>query len=112
MSTMPVRQPPPMPGRTPRGLREAIARWTPQLLADFEADWKRTIAETYNLAAAPAFTTRWWETFAIERDPDLAAHLHTLEDRAAEESDSARARELLEDVSRIKYSVRALEPGE
>ena len=113
MTTAPVHQsPPPMPGRTPRGLREAIIRYTPQLLTEFEAQWRQNIADTYNLAAAPAFVTRWWETFAIERDPELAAHVHDLEDRAADASDAAQAMELLEEVSRIKYSVRDLEPGE
>jgi hypothetical protein len=101
-----------MPGRTPRGLREAITQYTPHLLTDFEEDWQRSIATSYNLAAAPAFVARWWELFAIERDPALAAVVANREERAAETADLEEAHALLSEVSRIKRRVARLEPGE
>lgn len=103
---------PPMPERTPKALRRAIAEDAPQLLADFDNHWKRAIADTYDLGPVPAFVARWWCEYAIARDPGLDAHVRDLNSRAAETADFAEAQALLEEVSKIRYRTRELEPGE
>ncbi|WP_037678729.1 DUF6247 family protein [Streptomyces griseus] len=103
---------PPMPERTPKALREAIAEHAPVLLPDFDEHWKWAIADTYDLGPVPAFMARWWGGYAIARDPRLDAHVQDLEHRAAESTDIAEARALLEEVAKIRYRVRELEPGE
>ncbi|MEV6685098.1 hypothetical protein AB0N28_07125 [Streptomyces sp. NPDC051130] len=101
-----------MPERTIPALRAAIAAFTPQLLADFEANWRAKIADTYDIGAAPAFLARWWGAYALARDPELDHHVRDLEQRAAECADPDKAKDLLEEASKIHYRVAALEPGE
>lgn len=104
---------PPMPERTPKALREAIAEHTSELLPDFDAHWKRAIADTYDLGPVPAFMVRWWVEYAIARDPELDAHVHDLEHRAAYECrDIDEAKALLEEAAKIRYRMRELQPGE
>ncbi|MFD3587045.1 DUF6247 family protein [Streptomyces sp. NPDC058683] len=103
---------PPMPERTPRALRAAIAEHTPELLPDFDGHWKRAIADAYNLGPGQAFVARWWIEYAIARDPELDAHLHDLELRAAESTDIAEARALLEEAAKIRHRALRTEPGE
>lgn len=103
---------PPMPERTPKALRRAIAEDAPQLLPDFDKHWKWAIADTYDLGPVPAFVARWWIEYAIARDPKLDAHLHDLEHRAAEATDIAEARALLEEASKIRHEALRAEPGE
>ncbi len=102
---------PPMPERTPKALREAIARYAPSLLPDFDADWKRFIADTYDLAPVPAFMARWWGEYAIARDPLLAEKVHRLEDEAAEATDLTHAKALLEEAGHLRRAARQVEPG-
>jgi hypothetical protein len=103
---------PPMPERTPWALREAIAADTPSLLPDFEAHWRRAIGDAYDVGPMPAFLARWWCEYAIARDPRLDAHVAELQHRAAEATDIAEAKVLLDEVARIRYGTRKLEPGE
>ncbi|GHD99944.1 DUF6247 family protein [Streptomyces alanosinicus] len=103
---------PPMPERTPKALRRAIAQHTPTLLPDFDKHWKRAIADTYDAGPVPAFVARWWVEYAIARDPKLDAHLCDLEHRAAESTDIAEAKALLEEASTIRYRALRTEPGE
>ena len=103
---------PPMPEGTPKALRKAIAQHAPALLPDFDAHWKWAIADTYDLGPVPAFTARWWIEYAIARDPKLDAHLHDLEHRAAEATDTAEAKVLLEEASKIRHQALRTEPGE
>ncbi|MFE3857328.1 DUF6247 family protein [Streptomyces griseorubiginosus] len=103
---------PPMPERNPKALREAIARHAPQLLPDFDEHWKRAIADTFDIGPLPAFLARWWVEYAIARDPQLDAHVDDLHHRAAEATDYAVAKALLEEVSNIRYGARELEPGQ
>lgn len=85
---------PPMPERTPKALREAIA-------------------DAYDLGPVPAFMARWWGEYALARDPKLDAHVRDLEHRAAYEcTDITEAKTLLEEAAKIHYRVRELEPGE
>ncbi|MFF7982400.1 DUF6247 family protein [Streptomyces sp. NPDC007901] len=106
---------PPMPERTPKALRAAIAEHAPVLLPDFDRHWKRAIsssADTFNLPPVPAFMAFWWGEYALARDPRLDAHVHDLELRASESTEGAEARALLEEASKIRHRVQKLEPGE
>nr|WP_138897549.1 hypothetical protein [Streptomyces chryseus] len=108
----PSRGVPPMPERSIAALRAAIAAHAPQLLDDFEANWRAKIADTYDIGAAPAFLARWWGEYALARDPELDRHVRDLEARAAQCTDPDKAKDLLEEASRIHHSVRRLGPGE
>ncbi|WP_367134874.1 MULTISPECIES: hypothetical protein [Streptomyces] len=104
---------PPMPERTPKALRDAIARHAPQLLSDFDAHWKRYVADAYDISTVPAFMARWWGEYAIARDPQLDAHVTGLERRAAYEcSDLAEAKALLEEASNLRHMAARTEPGQ
>ncbi|MFQ6198555.1 DUF6247 family protein [Streptomyces sp. NPDC000405] len=116
MSTHPATQRPagvpPMPERSPKALREAIAAHAPQLLADFDRQWKRDIADTYDLTPVPAFLARWWTEYALARDPRLDARVSDLEDRAAEADGTAEARALLEQAAHLRRKAGHGEPGQ
>ncbi|MCL3994276.1 DUF6247 family protein [Streptomyces lavenduligriseus] len=101
-----------MPERTPKALRQAIAQHAPELLPDFDAHWKRAIADAYDVGPVPAFMARWWGEYALARDPELDAHVCDLEKRASESTDINEAKALLEEASKIHYRVRDLAPGE
>ena len=102
-----------MPERTPKALREAIAQHAPQgLLPDFDEHWKWAVADAYDIGTVPAFMARWWGEYAIARDMRLDARVIDLEHRAADSTDLAEAKALLEEVSHIRYAVQRLEPGQ
>ncbi|GHJ28262.1 hypothetical protein TPA0910_26950 [Streptomyces hygroscopicus subsp. sporocinereus] len=103
---------PPMPDRTPKSLRAAIAQHAPQLLVDFDRHWRRDIADAYDLAPVPAFMARWWGEYALARDPELEARVHRLEDEAAQEGDYARAKAMIEEAGRIRRTAAKAEPGQ
>ncbi|KAB1140613.1 hypothetical protein F7R91_35650 [Streptomyces luteolifulvus] len=104
---------PPMPERTPKALREAIARHASQLLPDFDEHWKWAVADAYDISTVPAFMARWWGEYAHARDPRLDAHVRDLEYRAAYEcTDSDEAKGFLEEASNIRHHARRLEPGQ
>ena len=103
---------PPMPERNPKALREAIAHHAPQLLPDFDEHWKLALADTFDIGPLPAFLARWWGQYAIARDPQLDAHVADLHHRAAEATDYAVAKALLEEVSEIRCGLQELEPGQ
>ncbi|WP_338696954.1 hypothetical protein V2W30_15180 [Streptomyces sp. Q6] len=102
---------PPMPERTPKALRAAIAQHAPQLLVDFDRHWRRDIADAYDLAPVPAFMARWWAEYALARNPELAAMVHGLEEAADKEADYARAKTLIEEAGRLRREVAKAEPG-
>ncbi|MFI1941217.1 DUF6247 family protein [Streptomyces purpureus] len=102
---------PPMPERNPKALRAAIAEHAPQLLADFDAHWKRAIADTYDLAPVPAFLARWWTEFALARDPELDKRVLQLEAEAADAADNATAMALLEQAAHLRREAGKAEPG-
>ncbi|MEV7415162.1 DUF6415 family natural product biosynthesis protein [Streptomyces sp. NPDC089919] len=54
----------PVPGTGVPALRAAIAAHAPQLLAEFEADWRARVADTYDVDAAPGFLARWRDAYA------------------------------------------------
>ncbi|WP_055552778.1 DUF6247 family protein [Streptomyces sp. NBRC 110028] len=103
---------PPMPERTPKSLRAAIAQHAPQLLVDFDRHWRRDIADAYDLAPVPAFMARWWGEYALARNPELEARVHRLEDEAAQERDYARAKSMIEEAGRIRRAAAKAEPGQ
>ena len=104
---------PPMPERTPKALRRAIAQHTPKLIHEFAQHWKRAVADAYDVGPVPAFVAFCWGEYALARDPELDAHVHDLEHRAAYEcTDSNEAKALLEEASKIRHRVQKLEPGE
>ncbi|MFG2298879.1 DUF6247 family protein [Streptomyces sp. NPDC048603] len=103
---------PPMPEYTPKALRAAMAAHTPTLLPDFDAAWRRQIADAYDIGPVPAFMARWWGEYALARDPELDRRVTDLEARAAEATDAEAARKLLDEASRIRHELRDLEPGE
>ncbi|GAB2869628.1 hypothetical protein GCM10027074_41600 [Streptomyces deserti] len=96
---------PPMPERTPKALRRAIAQHAPKLLPDFDKHWKKAIADAYDVGPVPAFVAFWWGEYALARDPELDAHVHDLELRAAESTDLAEAKALLEEAAKIRHRV-------
>lgn len=108
----PVPAIPPMPERTPKALREAIAQHAPQLVADFDEHWKWAVADAYDISTVPAFMARWWGEYAIARDVRLDARVTDLEHRAADSTDLAEAKKLLEEVSHLRYEAQRLEPGQ
>ncbi|KMO94247.1 hypothetical protein [Streptomyces roseus] len=101
-----------MPERNIPALRAAIAAHAPDLLADFEANWRAKIADTYDIGAAPAFLARWWGEYALARDPELDRHVRDLEERAAQTADPDKAKALLEEAAQIHGRVSLLGPGE
>ncbi|MGY3202254.1 hypothetical protein ACVW19_002769 [Streptomyces sp. TE5632] len=103
---------PPMPERNPKALRAAIAQHAPQLLPNFDEHWKWAVADAYDISTVPAFMARWWGEFAIARDPKLDAHMANLHHRAAESTDIAEAKALMEEASHIRHEVQRLEPGQ
>ncbi|MFD3501658.1 hypothetical protein ACFWWT_24925 [Streptomyces sp. NPDC058676] len=103
---------PPMPERTPKALREAIAQHAPQLLPDFDEHWTWAVADAYDISTVPAFMARWWVEYAIARDPKLDAHVTDLHHRAAESSDLVEAKALIEETSNIRHQAQRLEPGQ
>ncbi|WP_156726945.1 DUF6247 family protein [Streptomyces apocyni] len=103
---------PPMPERTPKALRAAIAEHAPKLLPDFDRHWKQYIADAYDLAPVPAFMARWWGEFALARNSQLEAKVHQLEDEAAESTDNAHAKALIEEAGRIRREASKVEPGQ
>ncbi|WP_420033855.1 DUF6247 family protein [Streptomyces sp. cg28] len=102
---------PPMPDRTPKALRAAIAQHAPQLLVDFDRHWRRDIADAYDLAPVPAFMARWWAEYALARDPKLTARVHGLEDAAGREADYARAKSYIEEAGQLRREAAKAEPG-
>ncbi|MGO4747263.1 hypothetical protein AB4212_01225 [Streptomyces sp. 2MCAF27] len=102
---------PPMPERNPKALREAIAQHAPQFLPDFDEHWKWAVADAYDISTVPAFMARWWGEYAIVRDAKLRAHVNDLEARAAEATNLAEAKTLLEEASSIRHQVLRVEPG-
>lgn len=108
----PVATVPPMPERNPKALRAAIAEHAPALLPDYDAHWKRYIADAFDIAPVPAFMARWWTEYALARDPALDARVHELEDRAAESADAAEAQALLEEAAHLRRAARQVEPGQ
>ncbi|WP_030723816.1 hypothetical protein [Streptomyces sp. NRRL F-2580] len=107
------RRAPPMPARTPQGLRLALQEHAPHLPADFQAHWRRAVADAFGLAPVPAFTRLWWTQYALAlaRGLGLEAHLLDLETRAAQSEGPQESTALLAEYSRLRRQAAAVEPG-
>ncbi|MDX2565158.1 hypothetical protein PV371_36665 [Streptomyces sp. TX20-6-3] len=114
MSTAPNlgRHIPPMPERSAKALRAAIAKHTPELLDGFDLNWETAINKPHDLAPQHAFMARWWVEFAIARDPELDRQVTELEARAAEAADKDTAMALLEQASHLRREAGKAEPGQ
>jgi hypothetical protein len=92
---------------TPEALRAVLAEIAPHRLADFdEARAKATGQARENTDPTPLriFTEVWAVEVALERDPDLAARLRTLEHKAEVVSDLAEAREIARQIAAVRRS--------
>ncbi|MFI6567572.1 DUF6247 family protein [Streptomyces sp. NPDC050534] len=113
--SQPVHHPPalpPMPDRTPKALRAAIAEHAPALLDDFDAHWKRAIGDAFDLGPVPAFLALWWTEYAVARDPELDRRVSALEEQAVEARDNETAMALLEEATRLRRRAGMAEPGQ
>lgn len=89
----------------PEALRAVLTEIAPQRLADFdEAHAKATAQARERTDPTPlrVFTEMWAVEIAIERDPDSAAHLRTLEHRADVVTDLAEARDIARQIAAIR----------
>jgi hypothetical protein len=114
MSTAPNlgRHIPPMPERNAKALRAAIAKHTPELLADFDRNWDTAINKPHDLKPGQAFMARWWNEFAVARDPELDRQVLDLEARAADATDKDAAMALLEQAAHLRREAGKAEPGQ
>lgn len=95
----------PQPNMTPEELRAALTRIAPGQVVAFDA--ARTAAMTEareKVDAAPMrrFLRTWAMTVAIERHPERAARLNTLQARATEVEDLAEWRAITAEVADIQ----------
>lgn len=68
----------PMPERTPRAVRAAVARLDPAVLPRFEAEWTAATAKArdeYSILPVRHFTEKWHLWVAVRRWPELAGRL-------------------------------------
>lgn len=94
----------PMPERTPRAVRAAVARLDPGTLPRFEAEWTAATAQArdeYSTLPVLHFTEKWWLWVAVRRWPELAERLRECERRAAEARDLAAARAASAEIGEI-----------
>jgi hypothetical protein len=90
---------------SPEALRAALTELAPQRLADFdEARAKATTQAREATDPTPlrVFTETWAVEVAIERDPDAAARLRTLEHKADTVTDIAEARDIARRIAVIR----------
>lgn len=94
----------PMPERTPRAVRAAVARLDPGTLPRFEAEWTAVTAQArdeYSVMPVQHFTEKWHLWVAVRRRPELAARLHECERLAAEAVDLTDARAASAEIGEI-----------
>ncbi|CAL9562294.1 hypothetical protein [Streptomyces sp. enrichment culture] len=92
---------------TPEALRAVLTEIAPHRLADFdEARAKATgqAREATDPTPLRVFTETWAVEVAIERDPDVAARLRTLEHKADVVTDLAEARDLARQIAAIRHT--------
>ncbi|MPY59165.1 hypothetical protein [Streptomyces spongiae] len=90
---------------TPEALRAVLTEIAPHRLADFdEARAKATgqAREATDPTPLRIFTETWAVEVAIERNPDAAARLRTLEHKADVVTDVAEARDIVRQISAIR----------
>lgn len=90
---------------TPEALRAVLTEVAPHRLADFdEARAKATgqAREATDPTPLRVFTETWAVEVAIERDPDAAALLRTLEHKADVVTDLAEARDIVRQIAAVR----------
>lgn len=94
----------PQPASTPEGLRAALAQLAPDALPTFDAERSAALQQAREqVSAAPMrrFVGQWAVYVALERHPQRAARLRTLEARAAETESLEEARAIAAEIGRI-----------
>ncbi|MGH3171822.1 MAG: DUF6247 family protein [Trebonia sp.] len=94
----------PMPERTPRAIRAAVARLDVAVLPRFETEWTAATAharDEYTLVPVRRFTEKWWLWVAVRRWPGLTAQLRECERRAAAAADLTDARAASAEIGEI-----------
>jgi Family of unknown function (DUF6247) len=94
----------PMPERTPRAVRAAVARLDAGVLPRFEAEWTAATAQArdeYSTLPVRHFTEKWHLWVAVRRWPELAGRLRECERRAAEAGNLAEARAASAEIGEI-----------
>lgn len=94
----------PIPERTPRAVRAAVARLDPGSLPRFESEWTAATAlarDEYSVMPVQLFIERWWLWAAVRRWPELAERLRACERRAAGTADLADARAASVEIGEI-----------
>ncbi|MFK0258446.1 DUF6247 family protein [Streptomyces sp. NPDC090445] len=94
----------PQPAATAEDLRAALARLAPDAVPTFDAERATAVArarEQVSSAPMRRFLRQWALYVAIERHPDQAARLRTLEDQAANAITPAQARAIATEIGDI-----------
>ncbi|MEU0071206.1 DUF6247 family protein [Streptomyces sp. NPDC006332] len=94
----------PQPASTPEDLRAALAQLAPDALPTFDAERSAALQQARELvSAAPMrrFVGQWAVYVALERHPERAARLRSLEARAATTESLDDARAIAAEIGRI-----------
>ncbi|MEV0635214.1 DUF6247 family protein [Streptomyces sp. NPDC050619] len=94
----------PQPASTPEDLRSALAQLAPEALPTFDVERATALQQAREqVSAAPMrrFVGQWAVYVALERHPDLAARLRSLEARAATTESLEEARTIAAEIGRI-----------
>lgn len=92
------------PASTPEDLRATLALIAPDALPTFDAERAAALRQAReNVSAAPMrrFVGQWAVYVAVERHPERAARLKSLEARAADVDDIDQARQIAAEIGRI-----------
>ncbi|MEV6593350.1 DUF6247 family protein [Streptomyces acidicola] len=94
----------PQPASTPEDLRAALAQLAPDALPTFDAERSLALQQAREwVSAAPMrrFVGQWAVYVALERHPERAAGLRSLESRAATTESLEEARTIAAEIGRI-----------
>ncbi|WP_217241112.1 DUF6247 family protein [Streptomyces sp. AC555_RSS877] len=94
----------PQPASTPEDLRAALAQLAPDALPTFDAERSTALQQAREqVSAAPMrrFVGQWAVYAALERHPERAARLRSLEARAAITESLEEARIITAEIGRI-----------
>ncbi|WP_258572786.1 DUF6247 family protein [Streptomyces sp. KM273126] len=94
----------PQPAGTPEDLRAALAQLAPDALPTFDAERSVALQQARErVSAAPMrrFVGQWAVYVALERHPERAARLRSLESRTAATESLEEARTIAAEIGRI-----------
>ncbi|KUO21773.1 DUF6247 family protein [Streptomyces dysideae] len=101
------------PANTPEDLRAVLAQLAPDALPTFDAERSAALQQAREqVSAAPMrrFSGQWAVYAAVERHPELAARLRSLEARATTTESLNEARAIAAEIGRI-FDVACAEAG-